>query len=451
MWWTRASVGCLPLCHGGASASTAPVAAALRQQQQQRRCLAGSCGATRLQTSEGASASAAPIAASGQPQLRFRRSCHGKSGGGAKFRISEGRLNEFIKAEVAFFADQAPNSISLREVLDASTPELAAQLSVKELPIRFAQRIVQIESLQGWDSYPELVKIHSLYCQSFREFRLVELDLDNLDSFTDVVLKIKGRMRSVIPVLATAMRAVQVSQNLDDATIGEWLDTFLLSRIGSEMLKSQYLACINARIGAKSGRHGIVDDRCDPAHICEQAARHAQKLCMQHFKLKQNVIIKVESVDLDGARRIRFPYVPQYLFYIMVEMLKNSARATVEVAKGDPVEIERRPILITVGADPSEVAIRVHDVAGGIPFSVADRVWSYMYSTSPDSKSGSDFSQQGTPLAGYGVGLPLSRLYARYLGGSLHLQSLPGIGTRAYLYLKRLETEAREMHSVTET
>merc|ERR1712008_111806 len=92
-------------------------------------------------------------------------------------------------------------------------------------------------------------------------------------------------------------------------------------------------------------------------------------------------------------------------------------------AKGDPVEIERRPIMITVGADHSQVAIRVHDVAGGIPFRVADRVWSYMYSTSPDSKSGSDFSQQGTPLAGYGVGLPLSRLYARYLGGSLHLQS----------------------------
>ena len=32
----------------------------------------------------------------------------------------------------------------------------------------------------------------------------------------------------------------------------------------------------------------------------------------------------------------------------------------------------------------------------------------------------------------------------RYLGGSLHLQSLPGVGTCAYLYLKRLESEARE-------
>eukprot|EP00419_Tripos_fusus_P046427 CAMPEP_0172814342 /NCGR_PEP_ID=MMETSP1075-20121228/11182_1 /TAXON_ID=2916 /ORGANISM="Ceratium fusus, Strain PA161109" /LENGTH=435 /DNA_ID=CAMNT_0013654131 /DNA_START=127 /DNA_END=1434 /DNA_ORIENTATION=- len=418
-YWPVASAGCLPhsFGDGGASASTAPAVVSRQPQQQQQQ---------------------------------QQRRCHVGSSGAADVRISERRLKEFLKAEVAFFADQSPNSISLRQVLDASTPERAAELSIKELPIRFAQRIVQIESLECWDSSPELVNVHSLYCRTFRDLRLVELDLQNLEPFTDVIQRIKGRMRAVIPSLATAMRALQQSQKLDEAMIGEWLDTFLLSRIGTEMLTSQYMACITARVGARPGRHGIVDDACDPAGICEQAARHARKLCMQHFKLNQDVVIRVESFDLDGAKQIRFPYVPQYLFYIMVEILKNSARATVEVSKADPIEIKRRPIMITVGADHSQVAIRVHDVAGGIPFSVADRVWSYMYSTSPNSKSGSDFSQQGTPLAGYGVGLPLSRLYARYLGGSLHLQSLPGIGTRNYLYLKRLESEAREAHSVSE-
>jgi hypothetical protein len=39
---------------------------------------------------------------------------------------------------------------------------------------------------------------------------------------------------------------------------------------------------------------------------------------------------------------------------------------------------------------------------------------------------------------------PRFSMTSRYLGGSLHLQSLPGVGTCAYLYLKRLESEARE-------
>lgn len=369
----------------------------------------------------------------------------GLSTNGGDVQISEDRLQEFLRAEVAFFADQRPNSISLRQVLDASTPERAAELSHAELPIRYAQRIMQIESLKGWSSSPELVEVHSLYSRTFRDLRLVELDVTNLELFTEVIQKVKGRMRNVIPCLATAIRTLQHTQGFSEAMIGQWLDTFLLSRIGTEMLTSQYMACVSARINTKKGRHGIVDDVCDPANICEQAAKHARKLCKQHFQLDQDVVIQVESYDtISGTGQVHFPYVPQYLFYIMVELLKNSVRATVEVSQGDPHQIRKRPITITVGADPHQVGIRVHDVAGGIPFSVADRVWSYMYSTSPTSKTGSDFSQQGTPLAGYGVGLPLSRLYARYLGGSLRLQSLPGIGTRAYLYLKRIETEARE-------
>ena len=40
------------------------------------------------------------------------------------------------------------------------------------------------------------------------------------------------------------------------------------------------------------------------------------------------------------------------------------------------------------------------------------------------------------PMCGYGFGLPTSRAYAEYLGGSLRLMSMQGLGTDVYLRLK---------------
>ena len=48
-------------------------------------------------------------------------------------------------------------------------------------------------------------------------------------------------------------------------------------------------------------------------------------------------------------------------------------------------------------------------------------------------------------LAGYGYGIPLSRLYARYLGGDLMLQSVEGYGTDCYIYLKSGNNDAVEV------
>jgi len=60
-----------------------------------------------------------------------------------------------------------------------------------------------------------------------------------------------------------------------------------------------------------------------------------------------------------------------------------------------------------------------------------------------DSNSG--FQVGDAPMAGYGVGLPISRLYARYLSGELQVIPTEGHGTLAVLYLKRNSEQAKEV------
>ncbi|KAG0336683.1 hypothetical protein BG005_004256, partial [Podila minutissima] len=67
-------------------------------------------------------------------------------------------------------------------------------------------------------------------------------------------------------------------------------------------------------------------------------------------------------------------------------------------------------------------------LGGGIPRSGVPLVWTYMYTTAPSQHLDPTFDKSDfkAPMAGFGYGLPISRLYARYFGGDLKLISMEG-------------------------
>uniref|UniRef100_A0A8C1UVI4 Protein-serine/threonine kinase n=1 Tax=Cyprinus carpio TaxID=7962 RepID=A0A8C1UVI4_CYPCA len=83
----------------------------------------------------------------------------------------------------------------------------------------------------------------------------------------------------------------------------------------------------------------------------------------------------------------------------------------------------------------------VSDRGGGVPLRKIDRLFTYTYSTAPRPQMD---TSRATPLAGFGYGLPISRLYARYFQGDLKLYSMEGFGTDAVIYIRALSTESIE-------
>lgn len=116
--------------------------------------------------------------------------------------------------------------------------------------------------------------------------------------------------------------------------------------------------------------------------------------------------------------------------HICFELLKNSLRAVVE-RYGEENEDSFPPVKVIVVEGSEDITIKISDEGGGIPRSALPVIWTYLYTTMSDEGleatiESSDFK---APMAGFGYGLPLSRLYARYFGGDLRLISMDGYGT----------------------
>jgi len=343
--------------------------------------------------------------------------------------VSQERMKQFMRAELSYFQQRQPKPMKLEQIVHTSHPFLVARLVHTELPIRFAARIKHVESWPDWEQHRDLVEIHKIFCESFQSLRLINLKKSDLQEFTDVIYDIRRRHKAVVPLISRAMRSMVRASILEEEQWSPWADQFLLSRISTEMLTAHYIEC------AESHVLGIVDAKCDPAQICQQAATKT----LDAFRTESNdppVCIEVEQPP--HAEKIEFSCIPQYLSYIVEELLLNSTRATLR--KLDSHEHpSTRPLKVTICADQHQVAIKISDKGGGIPYGSSDRVWSYLYSTSPPPlESECEMVRTGSPLSGSGMGLPLTRLYARYLGGSCELMNMPGIGVDVYLFLSRV-------------
>lgn len=193
---------------------------------------------------------------------------------------------------------------------------------------------------------------------------------------------------------------------------------------------------------------GVIDQQTNVLGIAKESAMDAQVLCESFYGDR---IVKAPDVKFFSNEDAHFTYIPGHLKHMLFELLKNSLRATVEHHQ---VNGNRTfpSIKIIVAQGKEDITIKVSDEGGGIPRSAMPLIWTYMYSTAetPPLSTTEEQEQQldyKPPLAGYGYGLPLCRLYARYFGGDLRLISMEGYGTDAYLHLRRLSDSEEPLYA----
>lgn len=223
-----------------------------------------------------------------------------------------------------------------------------------------------------------------------------------------------------------------------DPAVQSFLDRFYMSRIGIRILIGQHIALNAPNLSTQQQQQqpdyvGIICTRTNISEIAQDAIDNARFICEDHYGLFQ-----APEVKLYGPSDLHFMYLPSHLHHMLFELLKNSLRAVVETY-GLEVD-EYPPIKVIIAEGKEDITIKISDEGGGIPRSSIGKIWTYMYTTAKTPMLDPNFNASDfkAPMAGFGYGLPLSRLYARYFGGDLRLISMEGYGTDAYLHLARL-------------
>lgn len=313
----------------------------------------------------------------------------------------------------------------------------SAQFLHKELPIRIARRAVEIETLPyGLSEKPAVLKVRDWYLDSFRDLRSFPEIKDNNDEFdfTQMIKMIKVRHNNVVPMMAMGVQQLKKGIDLkivyeDLEEIHQFLDRFYMSRIGIRMLIGQHVALHDPN--PPPDCIGYIHTKMSPVEVARNASEDARSICMRHYG-------SAPDIDIYGDPNFTFPYVPSHLHLMVFELVKNSLRAVQErYMDSDKVP---PPIRIIVADGLEDVTIKVSDEGGGIPRSGLPKIFTYLYSTAvnPLDEDIDLGTGDNVTMAGYGYGLPISRLYARYFGGDLQIISMEGYGTDAYLHLSRL-------------
>eukprot|EP00930_Biecheleria_cincta_P057776 TRINITY_DN43655_c0_g1_i1.p1 TRINITY_DN43655_c0_g1~~TRINITY_DN43655_c0_g1_i1.p1 ORF type:complete len:377 (-),score=71.79 TRINITY_DN43655_c0_g1_i1:449-1579(-) len=313
----------------------------------------------------------------------------------------------------------------------------------KEMPVRLGHRLADYLQL------PFVVVCNTRFHEVFRLFldafeAFVESpeiqDAKDVDEFS----KLTGRLvRSTDDII----HMLQEGHGELEALFGGLLDldSFLnqtfITRIGNRVLAEHFVAVHEARkAGSTDNFTGVVDPRCSPTQILQQLSKSLGELCCELYGDKPKII-------LEGELDTELSFVPEHLNFMLQEILKNALRATMErhMCGGNAIP----PVTVSVMKGSFDMTIKISDAGGGMRQQRLQNIWRYGYTSTQEAAAGTraddDLSAlcgqdvaSSRQLAGYGFGLPLSRVYAQYFGGDIHVQSMYGYGTDVYLNINHL-------------
>jgi pyruvate dehydrogenase kinase 2/3/4 len=211
-----------------------------------------------------------------------------------------------------------------------------------ELPVRLAHRILDLDQVPLMRDMPSVKLVKGIYINSFVDIARYSpiLTAQDEDYFSKFLTKKYEAHSNVL--IQMARGAYELQQDMQSAhmhlplnsTEGTtlaaefsqlnechaFLDRFYMSCIGIRVLAGQYLALQQPPI---PNYIGMICLKTSPYFITKAVARDATQMCLKKYR-------ESPEVEINGRCDLNFCYIPSYLQYMLLELIKNAMRATVE-------------------------------------------------------------------------------------------------------------------------
>lgn len=383
-------------------------------------------------------------------------------------------------------AEFAGKPLDKRSVVDllaiAKLPQAErSQLLHETLKVGLARSAMRLSEMPfGFSNTPSIKRVTSSYIKNFRQVMEHEHKFGGIkaSTYTNLTANIFNQHRGTM--LDVAKGVFEFYEDLEtlfgkDVELAEMrehlplikdiersLDDFFTTRLTLRLLISHVHSLNTLKTSDDRTMVGVVNTNTQPIMILSKAFIAARFMCMRDFKMapdmKINGIPHDEYIRYDAATQQHFAYVHTHLFYIFLELLKNAARASIERAqldfdggtgnktllarsKGNTMpKIPEINVIVPEGQQmwDQERSVKLADGGTGMNRIVLSKAFCYFYSSVKSkpqvADEVSDFDRR-MPLAGFGFGLPISRVMARYFAGDIDLNSIPAKGTDVYVYL----------------
>jgi signal transduction histidine kinase len=328
-----------------------------------------------------------------------------------------------------------------------------AQFLEHELPIRLSKRISDLHNFpSSLANIHNLQSVHETYLDSleilvnYPEIKTLEDALEYKDKLQQLLTKHGDVEMNVAKALQFYKKNYIADYKSNRGMINDKLNLFYSSRVGIRLLVNNFIS--NCENGT-----GILRE-FDPATICHNAISELKNM----FTLN-SMGLYIPEINITHKNGGNITYLPSHLHYIYFEVIKNAI-----IAYNRNLIYDGK-IDIVICNTGDYLCVKISDNAGGIPYNDLYKLFSYFYTKNEfrDDKNtekrkrfeglGLMMDTEGmidgfNPYYGQGHGLGLSRLYAKYFGGDLNVNSIYGIGTDVHIYISKLESSSENVCDV---